>query len=166
MFMVTFEYCTIIDNVTGNKMLKLHQYELDDRDWDTVKDLLWVLKNVTLFFSQDDIVTITNVVPTMDQLDAMLSSSATTPLVPAVKHALTFVCQLMDKYYSKTDLSNVYHIAMVLHPQLKLKYFQQHAWEKEQIQTAEEIIRDKFSKYLRVLPSPSDSMLPAVHFVC
>ncbi|KAI9463009.1 hypothetical protein F5148DRAFT_982533 [Russula earlei] len=140
---VAFEYCTIIDNVTGNKTLKLCQYELDDRDWDIVKDLLQVLKNVTLFFSQDDIVTITNVVPTMDQLDAMLSSSATTPLVPVVKHALTFACQLMDKYYSKTDLSNVYCISMVLHPQLKLKYFQQHAWEKDWIQTAEGIVRDE-----------------------
>jgi len=65
-----------------------------------------------LFFSQDDAVTIANVVPTMDQINAMLSSSATTPLAPAVKHTLTFACQLMNKYYSKTDLSNVYHIAM------------------------------------------------------
>jgi hypothetical protein len=52
----------------------------------------------------------------MDQLDAMLSSSATTALAPAVKHALTFAHQLMDKYYSKTDLSNVYCIAMGMYP--------------------------------------------------
>ena len=69
-------------------------------------------KDTTVFFSQDSAVTIANVVPTMDQIDAMLSSSARAPLAPGVKHALTFACQLMDKYYSKTDLSNVYCIAM------------------------------------------------------
>lgn len=69
-------------------------------------------KDATLFFSQDNIVTIANVVPTMDWIDKMLSSSTMTPLTPAIKHALTFACKIMDKYYSKTDLSNVYHIAM------------------------------------------------------
>jgi len=140
-------------------------------------------KDATLFFSQDDAVTITNMVPMMDRINTMLSSLATTPLAPAIKHALTFACQLMDKYYSKTDPSNVYHITMgmyssvfityilsqlmrqsfaVLHPQLKLKYFQQHGWEKDWIKTAEGIIRDEFSKYMRVLPS--DSTPPAVCF--
>jgi len=44
-------------------------------------------KDATLFFSQDNVVTITHVVPTMDRIDAMLSNSATMPLTPAVKHA-------------------------------------------------------------------------------
>jgi hypothetical protein len=69
-------------------------------------------KDATVFFSQDSAVTIANVVPTMDRINAMLSSSARAPFAPGVKHALTFARQLMDKYYSKTDLSNVYRIAM------------------------------------------------------
>jgi hypothetical protein len=69
-------------------------------------------KDATLFFSQDNVMTIANVVPTMDHIDAMLNSSAKMPLNPAVEHALTFMRKLMDKYYSKTDLSNVYRIAM------------------------------------------------------
>jgi hypothetical protein len=124
-------------------------------------------KDATQFFSQDTAVTIANIVPTMDRIDTMLSSSGRTPLAPGVKHALTFARQSMDKYYSKTNLSNVYRIAMgmfiaricsiltdkaivhtVLHPQLKLKYFQQHGWEKDWVKTAEGIIRDEFSKYL------------------
>jgi hypothetical protein len=71
-------------------------------------------KDATLFFSQDNAVTIANVVPTMDRIEQMLSTSAATPLNPAVKYALTFARKLMNKYYSKTDLSNVYHIAMGL----------------------------------------------------
>lgn len=69
-------------------------------------------KDATLFFSQDNVVTIANVVPTMDRIDKMLSSATTTQLDPAVKHALTFARKIMDKYYSKTDVSNVYRIAM------------------------------------------------------
>ena len=44
MLMVTFNYCTVIDDVTGNKALKLCPYKLDDGDWEVVKDLLQVLK--------------------------------------------------------------------------------------------------------------------------
>jgi hypothetical protein len=36
---------------------------------------------------------------------------------------------------------------IVLHPQLKLKYFQQNRWEKDWIETAEEIVREEFTKY-------------------
>jgi len=44
MLTVAFDYRLVIDNVTGNKTLKLRQYELDDGDWEVVKDLLRVLK--------------------------------------------------------------------------------------------------------------------------
>jgi hypothetical protein len=57
-------------------------------------------------------------------------------------------------------ITNKAIICTVLHPQLKLKYFQQHGWEKDWIQTAEEIIRDEFCKYSRV--SSSDSSLSVV----
>jgi len=42
----------------------------------------------------------------------MLSSSVAELLAPSVKHALMFAHKIMDKYYLKTDLSNVYQIAM------------------------------------------------------
>ena len=69
-------------------------------------------KEATLFFSQDAIAMIAHVIPTMDQIDTMLSSSSTKPLLPSVRHALSFAWKIMDKYYLKTDLSNVYRIAM------------------------------------------------------
>jgi hypothetical protein len=75
-----------------------------------------IYQDATLFFSQDNVVTIAHVVPTMDCIDAMLSNSATKLLNLAVKHALLFARKLMDKYYLKTDLSNVYCIAMGLSP--------------------------------------------------
>jgi hypothetical protein len=70
-------------------------------------------KEATLFFSQDSCATIAHVIPTMDRIDAMLRNvSGAKPLHPAVKHALTHARKSIDKYYAKTDLSNVYCIAM------------------------------------------------------
>jgi hypothetical protein len=119
-----------------------------------------------LFFSQDSAATIAHIIPTMDRIDAVLHSTGATALTPSVKHALTFARKHLDKYYAKTDLSNVYRIAMgmwrfflnsivysidmphtVLHPQLKLRYFSQHGWSKNWVDVAEEIVRDEFMKY-------------------
>jgi hypothetical protein len=48
----------------------------------------------------------------MDRIDALLKSSSPQPLSPSVKQALKFARAVINKYYSKTDLSNVYRIAM------------------------------------------------------
>ena len=48
----------------------------------------------------------------MDHIDATLHCTGPMALNDAVKHALVFAHKLLDKYYSKTDLSNVYHIVM------------------------------------------------------
>ena len=69
-------------------------------------------KNTMLFFSQDAIATITYVIPTIDWVDAMLSSSFTEPLSPSVKHALLFTKKSINKYYLKMNLLNVYCIIM------------------------------------------------------
>lgn len=127
--------------------------------------LFKIYKDATLFFSQDKVSLIANVIPTMDRIDALLSDVPAEPLSQSVKHALTFARNSINKYYSKTDLSNVYRIAMgeyldilllcllililisVLHPQLKLKYFQQRNWAQDWIDTAETIVREEFAKY-------------------
>jgi len=74
--------------------------------------LCQIYKDATLFLFQDQVSTITNVIPTMDRIDSLLSDAATELLSSSVKHMLTFACKSINKYYSKTDLSNVYHIAM------------------------------------------------------
>ena len=47
-------------------------------------------KEVTLFFSQDAVAMIAHIIPTMDQINMMLSSSSTKPLLPSIKHTLSF----------------------------------------------------------------------------
>lgn len=44
MLKMAFDYRLAIDNITGNKNLKLRKYELDDDDWEIISDLIRVLK--------------------------------------------------------------------------------------------------------------------------
>lgn len=74
--------------------------------------LFKIYKDATLFFSQDQVSSIANVIPTMDRIDALLTDAPVEPLSPSVKKALKFARKSINKYYAKTDLSNVYRIAM------------------------------------------------------
>jgi len=40
MLKIALDYCIVINNITANKGLKLHPYELDDDDWEVIGDLL------------------------------------------------------------------------------------------------------------------------------
>jgi hypothetical protein len=73
--------------------------------------LIQMFKDATVFFSQDTVPTIAHVIPTMDRIDALLNSPLHA-LNPAVNAALAFARKTMDKYYSKTDHSGIYRIAM------------------------------------------------------
>jgi hypothetical protein len=94
-----------------------------------------IFKDATLFFSREDISTIASVIPTMDAIDQHLTRGAASAIVPSitelaattvrplatlpadqlhpsVKMALLLAKKKMDQYYSNTDESNVYRIAM------------------------------------------------------
>ncbi|TFK48644.1 hypothetical protein OE88DRAFT_1605098, partial [Heliocybe sulcata] len=123
----------------GDKSLKLWQYELEEDDWDIIADLVRVLqifKTATLFFSQDTVASIANVIPTMDMIDKMLTRRDGHSYHPAIPPAMQLAKATINCYYSCTDDSDVYQIAMVLHPGLKLEYFRKHDWEPEWIATA------------------------------
>ena len=108
----------------------------------------------------------------MDRIDNLLSAAAKRPLVPAVKHALKFARASINKYYSKTDASDIYRIAMdeanyhytchlsqanqyykVLHPKLKLQYFEERNWLRAWIVTAREMVEERFRNYKEPQPT-------------
>jgi hypothetical protein len=121
-----------------------------------------LFKKATLFFSRDDISTIASVIPTMDKIEDLFSGRTRANMHPAIVSAMGLARKTMNRYYSKTDSSYVYRIAMsmyylvhvdliltslVLHPGLKTEYFHSREWEREWIDTAEELVRTAFSKY-------------------
>lgn len=48
----------------------------------------------------------------MDVIDDFLTGASERDLFPAVKHALGLAKATLDRYYSRTDDSNIYRIAM------------------------------------------------------
>ena len=105
----------------------------------------------------------------MDKMHAELTAAAeNVEYSPALQAALSLGKNLLDKYYSLTDDSEVYRIAMgmyiififdefwllliynyiylVLHPKHKLKYFEKQNWDEDWIKTAEDIVREEFRR--------------------
>lgn len=101
----------------------------------------------------------------MDHIDKVLATSSDSPrkFCLAIRAALAIGKAAMNKYYNKTDQSELYRIAMstvsftniysilililaVLHPRRKLEYFKKQNWEREWIQVAQDIIRDEFDR--------------------
>ena len=68
-----------------------------------------------MFFSKDT-ASIVAIIPAMDKLDAGLQSNSKQKIHPAIKAAMKFAKAKLNRYYSLTDLSPCYHIAMGMSP--------------------------------------------------
>ena len=76
------------------------------------------------------------VIPVMDIInDSLDDNSKAATLRPSIHAAAKLTKLTLNKYYEKTDLSNTYQIAMVLHPMHKLVYFKNAGWEVDLIDT-------------------------------
>ncbi|KIL58826.1 hypothetical protein M378DRAFT_85881 [Amanita muscaria Koide BX008] len=140
--------------------MKLRQYEMDAEEWEIAGQLCQVLKifkDATLFFSRDGIPNIATVIPAMDRIDEVLATDALdTQYSLSIQAALTMGKRTLNRYYSKTDLSEVYRIAMVLHPRHKLQYFRTAGWTKEWITTSLKIVRDRFETVYKAISSADE----------
>lgn len=75
---------------------------------------------------------------------------------PSLVAAMKLARKKMDRYYSLTDSSHVYRIAMVLHPGMKLEYFRNQKWEDEWIEQAETLVREEYAaKYEKLIEKPN-----------
>ncbi|KAJ8584174.1 hypothetical protein M405DRAFT_684601, partial [Rhizopogon salebrosus TDB-379] len=122
------------------RKLGLGEYEMSDEEWSIVKqlcDVLKILKHATLYFSRST-PNLAMVIPAMDHIDTTFTSGMIQKelLHPAIRVALSLVKKTLNRYYSLTDSSEVYRIAMVLHPRHKLEYFKHAGWKPEWIETA------------------------------
>jgi hypothetical protein len=124
-----------------------------------------VFKDATLFFSRST-PNLATVIPAMDHIDELLSTnSLDAKYEPSIRAALGIAKKTLNRYYDKTDSSEVYRIAMgecpftniylshllhcsqqVLHPRHKLKYFERANWEPAWITTAEDIVRSEYNR--------------------
>jgi hypothetical protein len=140
-----------------------------------------VFKDATLFFSRDGTPNIATVIPAMDRIDEVLTTNALDKQYSiSVQAALAMGKKTLNRYYSKTDFSDVYRIAMsayrvvyidlspskftllpVLHPRHKLQYFQNAGWSEEWVTTALQIVREKFESSYKsiIVEEPTSNMV-------
>jgi hypothetical protein len=132
MLKFAYAYREAIDKITGERAMKLREYELLESEWETVKQLrdslkVWiyiyfhyystdlaiqVFKQVTLEFSTDTPCTAA-VIPAMDKMHTDLTAAVeNVEYSPALQAALSLGKDVLDKYYSLSDESEVYRIAM------------------------------------------------------
>ena len=111
----------------------------------------------------------------MDKLNGHLNPRMQQQYHPTILAAMKLAHNKLSCYYSMTDLSSVYQIAMgkylvifyvwvltiklVLYPGLKLKYFQQKEWEEEWIDNVEELVHEVYVSHYEgkgdaVAPTP------------
>src|SRR6267154_5703803 len=109
------------------------------------------------------------VIPAMGHIDTTFTNGILNAHVldPAIRAALKLAKRTLNRYYSLTDASETYHVAMgtlsstlpsyddanfmifslaVLHPQHKLQYFQNAGWETEWVTTAEHLMRELYDQ--------------------
>ncbi|KAG1752271.1 hypothetical protein EDD22DRAFT_759346, partial [Suillus occidentalis] len=117
----------------------LRAFELSDEEWSIVEQLrnvLKILKDATMFFSCST-PSLATVIPAMDLIDETLTTHMLNKqLLPSIRTATGLAKKTPNCYYELTDTSDVYRIAMILHPRHKLAYFQHAKWEQGWIELA------------------------------
>ncbi|XP_006460998.1 hypothetical protein AGABI2DRAFT_69910 [Agaricus bisporus var. bisporus H97] len=142
-------YRSVYDALTTHKDNGLRMYELSDEEWALAEQICEVLQvQATKFFSRKNESLLSSVIPTMDDIDETLEMSIKNEKYsPALVHALTLGKRTLNKYYSQTDASELYHIALILDPHYKVAYMRDAHWPSMWVDTAEDLVRDTFEMY-------------------
>ena len=138
MLRFAFAYIELINQITGDRSMKIRQYEIltirsgsSSSNYETVlkqffflfiiltlillSSFLQIFKTVTLKFSGNT-PCIAKVIPAMDKMhNELTTASNNEEYLPAIRAALGLGIKLLNKYYSLTDNSEVYRIAMGLY---------------------------------------------------
>jgi len=155
------DYRVAIDSMTSIRDLR--KYELDNTEWVMAIDLcdtLKIFKHATLFFSRST-PNLSTVIPAMDHIDAQLATATSRRSTYSIliRAALAIGKRTLNRYYNKTNHSEVYRIAMVLHPRHKLQYFKNAGWDEAWIETAHAIVREEFDRTYAFMDVDNESTL-------
>ncbi|EIW54275.1 uncharacterized protein TRAVEDRAFT_51986 [Trametes versicolor FP-101664 SS1] len=112
--------------------VQLCRFALIDNEWEIVKQLYDLLE--PFFYATNEIcksrhTLVHKVIPYIDLLtDHVDDVDKDSQLAPAVHAAAKCGRTILDKYYSYTDDSIIYHIVMILNPRYKREYFHLRKW--------------------------------------
>ncbi|OAV85862.1 hypothetical protein PTTG_11282, partial [Puccinia triticina 1-1 BBBD Race 1] len=138
--------------------------QISNTDIKLANDLVAVLQlffDITLQLSTGGLARLSHVVVFIDQITEHLSTIILQKkFTPALRNTCRAGVKLTNKYYTLTDCSPLYQIAMILHPLFKDQYFKVAGWSQEWIDEAIRLTRELWvSKYK---PQEEVSASPAV----
>ncbi|POW13562.1 hypothetical protein PSHT_07742 [Puccinia striiformis] len=108
-------------------------------------EVLQPFYEITLKVSLEGAARIADIVVFIDEITSHLSSAISDKrddYPPALRNACRAGLRLTNKYYTLTDCSPLYRVAMVLHPSFKDEYFKLAKWQPEWIEESIRLTRD------------------------
>ncbi|OJT08548.1 hypothetical protein TRAPUB_554 [Trametes pubescens] len=146
--------------------VRLRRFILTDDDWmllDQLHRLLDPFVYSTNEISHSSRGLVHEVIPFMDLLTEHVDEFiADDTLHPAVRGAAKRGRAILDKYYTLTDTTIVYRIAMMLHPRYKTQYFKDQSWPEDWITEARAIIEKEWTSNYKPKDAPAPADIPAV----
>ncbi|KAL1937047.1 hypothetical protein VTO73DRAFT_15573 [Trametes versicolor] len=145
----------LCDMVQFNKArgARLRQYILSDEEWTAIAQIYALLDPflyATKQISASGRALVHQVIPYIDVLTTHVDTfKKDENILPGLRAASQRGRLILDKYYSLTDDSIVYRIAMILHPRYKIQYFKDQDWQEEWIAAAIEITRTEWETYYK-----------------
>ncbi|EHS64655.1 uncharacterized protein PGTG_21006 [Puccinia graminis f. sp. tritici CRL 75-36-700-3] len=139
-------------------------HHINQNDLDLACDLVKLLQpfyKITLQVSTAGAARIADIVVFIDQITSHLSSAISDKrddYPPAIRNACRAGLHITNKYYTLTDCSLLYRVAMVLHPSFKDKYFKLAQWEPEWIEESIRLTREMWENHYKTPPAPQATM--------
>ncbi|KNF01138.1 hypothetical protein PSTG_05766 [Puccinia striiformis f. sp. tritici PST-78] len=140
------------------------KHYVDESDFGLARDLVEVLNvfhEITLQVSIASSARLSNVVVFIDQVTDQLSTAISNQKYPpALRNACQIGLKITNKYYSLTDSSPLYRIAILLHPSFRDEYFKMAHWEPNWIAEAIRLARDMWVSHYKPRSSTTPSATP------
>lgn len=136
---------------------ELEEFALSASDWTKIQGIIEVLKpfedaTQTLSSSKSHAsvnMTILCYNRIMDALEKLEERMIATD--PELCHAIRCGLDKLVRYYSRTDMTEVYAVATALDPRLKFRWWRRHGWEKEWCKFSEDLVREAWRKFSGVV---------------
>ncbi|KAJ7712319.1 hypothetical protein B0H16DRAFT_1342674, partial [Mycena metata] len=104
----------VVSQMCNDRNLKLRQYTFSGEEWTIIEQLEEILEaSYIIYLSQAEVALVFEVIPLIDKFTSLFGQMIdNTSLHIAIRHAANTGLAVLNKYYSFTDDSEIYRIAM------------------------------------------------------
>ncbi|KAG8687255.1 hypothetical protein FRC11_007521 [Ceratobasidium sp. 423] len=129
------------------------EYQLSKKDFKVMKVLLELLKLLSVLteiLSKSNVPMLADILVHFDGLNQLYCNMANDKSIPVWGRQGANRARLkLDKYYSMTDTSIMYCLAVVLHPSNRLAYLKRLGWQETWVEEARSIALNTWEQYYK-----------------